>query len=222
MENLTDDEVTLDIKARCRFIEKQELRVVDEPHGKGEASFHPFREAADPGRPPVPEAEGLQELFSAGFTVMFSDVIEFSGKHHVLPGREIIVYIRGLVHDPHLSPGPDGFGDDIPAKDGGRTAARVGDAGQDSYGGGLPGAIRPEIPKNLPGLNGKTDLVKRKDVTKPFRKIVYFDGMHAADPVCSTIIAFTVSMIGKMKGIRVGKSAGTRLCQKEWNCLRPF
>ncbi|OPX71279.1 MAG: hypothetical protein A4E38_01058 [Methanoregulaceae archaeon PtaB.Bin108] len=167
LEHIPDDQVALDIEARCRFVKEEEAWIVDQSHRKGKTAFHPLRKSLDPACTPVPEAEDLEKFFSAFLAILLPDMIELPGEHHVLPCGDVIVDVRGLIHDAHLLPGPDGIPDDISPEDGGRSSCRGRNSGQDTDCGGLAGAVRPEVTEDFACLNGKTDVVESEDLTKP-------------------------------------------------------
>lgn len=171
-----DDEVGLDVEARGGLVHEEEPRVVDEPHREGEAPLHPLGEAVGKVVLPRKEIEGLQELLCPLVPSCPLHMVELGGEDEVLPGGQVIVHIGGLVDDPHVPPRLDGLPDDVVPEDPGGAACGERNSREDADGGGLAGAIRPQVPEGLPLGDREGDAVEGLDLAVPLREALHLDG----------------------------------------------
>src|SRR5215210_117436 len=152
----------LDIYARRRLIQKQDLRVVHERPGEEHAPFHPSRERVGPLATPLCEFEPLQQLLGplAGF-LPGDAVVSGVEKQRLLDGQELVqVYFLGgdPDHTPRLPKLPKG----ILPEDLDRARIGPGQADHAVYERRLSCPVGSKQPEELPGLDLERDPVERQ------------------------------------------------------------
>ena len=147
------------VESRGRFVEDDEVGIVDEGLREPDAALHALGELAHGARPRVAEADHLDELLRALLPVTGVEREEVAEEIERLARAEIAVEVAllGQVADARL-------GLHVArrfAEDGDLALGRVEQAEQHLDGRGFAGTVRPEQPEHLAAAHLEVDVVDR-------------------------------------------------------------
>ena len=151
----------LRVEADRRLVEEQHPRRVHQAAGDLEAPPHPAGERLHPVGPALPEPDHLEHLAHPVGHPRLGHAVQLGVEAQVLLGGEVGVEGRVLEHQPDVAADVGALADDVVAGDAGRAGGRLGQRAQHLDRGRLAGAVGPEEPEDLAGLDLERDLVDR-------------------------------------------------------------
>ena len=166
----TKQQAGVDVEARERLVEHEELGVVQEGRGQEHALAHALRVRGHRAVAAVPEQEEPQQLRHLPVEPRLRHPSKASDQRQVLGGRQVRVEVRLLRHvaDPPLvCRGIVRLADAVEQN---RSAARLEQADHHVDGRALAGSVRAQVADHLAAADREADVVDREVATVALRQ----------------------------------------------------
>jgi len=172
----------LRVQADRGFIQKQDVRRVQQPAGDLQPPHHTAGEGLDPAVPPVPQIHHVQDRLQSLRDLRAGHPVQLGVEAEVPLSRQIAVERRVLEHQPDRPADLVALMGDVVPGDGGRSGGRPGQGAQHVDGGGLPGPVRAEEAEPFALCHVQVEAVHGRDPAgERLGQAVGHDGTHPAD-----------------------------------------
>src|SRR5450759_2706160 len=163
----------LRVQPEGRLVQEHHARLRQEGARDVYALLHARRESTAELVPPLPHAELLEPLLTAGTDVLLAHVVYASEEPQVFHRREAVIQDELLGDEADVPPGLGGLAHDVVTGDLGRTRRRARQRAEHPDGGRLAGAVRPEEPEDLTLWDVEADLVDGFELAEVLAQALY-------------------------------------------------
>ncbi len=172
------------VEAGGGLVEEQDLGVVDERVRQAEPLLHAARQRLDVLVALVAEVDELEEVADHASSAGRRDAVAASEEVEVLPDLHVVVDPEHVRHEPDDAPHLIGVPGHRPARDLGLPGRRTKERGEHAQDRGLAGAVGPDQPEDLTGLDRQVDAGHRQRAVVPLDQALGpQDGGHRTSPV---------------------------------------
>ncbi|CAM2150331.1 hypothetical protein PT2222_230055 [Paraburkholderia tropica] len=164
------------IDARGRFVEDQQLGLVDHRHREREPLAHAERQAVGQRVERVGEVEALDHFVDARRNVGFGHMKQTRVQHQILAHREFAIERKRLRHVAHAAARVEVARIDFVPEQPGFAFGRGQQAREHFHRRRLAAAVRAEKAENLAALNAKAHVIDGHEVAETHRQVFGLDG----------------------------------------------
>ncbi len=165
-----DDVPGLRVEAGGGLVQDEDVRVVDEAPGDGQAALHPARQRVDLVPGPLGELDEVEQLVGPLVDQLARQAEVASVDQHVLPHGELVVERVLLGNDPEAGADRRPIFHRVTTEDAKITTCRRRYAAEHAHGGGLPGPVRAEEAERFTLEKIKVDPVHRGEAAESLRQ----------------------------------------------------
>ncbi|MEJ7697319.1 MAG: hypothetical protein WKF78_12040 [Candidatus Limnocylindrales bacterium] len=167
LDRIPHDERGLGVQGRCRLVEEDDRRIVEQGTGDGQLLLHALAERAGHVVPPLPQAEQPQIVLDPLRASSRRQPVQPREEIEIGARRQLVVEARRLGQD--TDPGAHllGLGSDIEAVDGGRAFRRPDECRQQPDGRRLARAVGAEETQHLALSDLEIHAADRPPVAEP-------------------------------------------------------
>ena len=189
------------IEAECGLVEKDDLRMVEQPAGDLEPSFHAAGELFDEAFFAIAEVDESEELFDAGAALAGRHAIEDAVEFHIFPGGEFVIEGGVLENDAEGFADGGGVGGGVVAIDDERAGGGAEEGGEHFDGGGFAGAVGAEKGEAFAAGDIEGDVIDGGEVAEFFGEVLHPDWRGCV--WCGD--GGRITEVGRSQGLRVSK-----------------
>ena len=168
------------VEAGVRLVEEDDLRVVDERAGDGEALRHAAAEGAHRVVAAMAQLDGAQQLVNAGLRI--GHAVELRKEEEVLFCREVRVEHGVVADEPDVSAGRIRVLLEVDAHETRAAAGGAGERGERAQQRRLACAVGPEYRQERALRELQGDLVERFARAEGLRELLCLDCQHMLPP----------------------------------------